>query len=72
MASSEEKIQQQQHSFTSLLQELGKASSSEIAATLTRREIVPLEKELDSKTVAILQERIQGAAKRSSKISSDA
>ncbi|NES17536.1 MAG: toxin-antitoxin system HicB family antitoxin [Symploca sp. SIO3E6] len=64
---SEEEIQQQQLSFTSLLQELGKASSSELAAALTEREMVPPEKDLDSNTVALLQQRIQDAAKASSK-----
>jgi len=53
----EEEIQQQQ-SFTSLLQELGKASSSELAAALTERDMVPIEKELDSNTVALLQKQI--------------
>ncbi|NER19536.1 MAG: toxin-antitoxin system HicB family antitoxin [Symploca sp. SIO1C2] len=55
---SEEEIQQQQLLFTSLLQELGKASSSEIAAALTERDMVPIEKELDSNTVALLQKQI--------------
>jgi HicB family len=56
---SEEDIQQQKQSFTALLQDLGKASSSEIAAALTERETVLPEKDLDFATIAILQQRIQ-------------
>lgn len=67
----EEEIQQQKLSFNSLMQELGKASSSEIATALTEREMVPPEKELDSKTITLLQQRIQNAAETSSKIGED-
>ena len=49
-----EEIQQQELSFQSLIQDLGKASSSEIATVLTERETVLPEKELDSNTVALL------------------
>ena len=60
---SEEEIQQQKLSFTSLLQELGKAPSAEITTALTEREMVPPEKDLDSNTVALLQQHIQDAGK---------
>lgn len=67
-----EEVQQQKLSFQSLIQDLGKASSSEIATALIEREIVPPEKELDSDTVALLQQKIQGAVKPPSKTDSDA
>lgn len=60
---SEEEIQQQKLSYTSLLQELGKSSSAEITTALTEREIVPPEKDLDSNTVALLQQRIRDSGK---------
>lgn len=59
---SEEEIQQQKRSFSSLLQDLGKASPPEVLETLTERKLVQLDKELDSNTVALLQQRIQDAA----------
>ncbi len=68
---SEEEIQQQKLSFNSLLQELGKASSSEITTALTEREMVSPENELDSDTVDRLQQRIQNAAKAPSKTGGD-
>lgn len=55
----EEEIQQQRLSFTSLLQELGEASSSEIATILAEREVVSPEKELDANTTALLRQRIR-------------
>ena len=69
---SEEEIQQQKLSFNSLLQELGKVSSAEIITALTERETVSSEKELDSDTIVLLQQRIQDAAKAPSKTSRDA
>lgn len=59
---SEEDIQQQKRSFLSLRQELGQASPSEISEALAARELVQPEKELDSNTVELLQQRIQDAA----------
>ncbi len=67
-----EEIQQQKLSFNSLLQELGKASSAEITTALAERETVSPEKELDSNTVALLQQKIQDAATASSKTDGDA
>lgn len=67
-----EEVQQQELSFQSLIQDLGKASSSEIAAALIEREMVPPEKELDSDTIALLQQRIQDTAKAPSKTGDDA
>ena len=67
----EKEIQQQKLSFNSLLQELGKASSSEITTELTERETVSPEKDLDSDTVALLQQRIQDTAKSPSKTGGD-
>lgn len=67
-----EEVQQQKLSFQSLIQDLGKASSSEIATALIERETVSLEKELDSDTVALLQQKIQGAANAPSKTDSEA
>ena len=67
-----EEIQQQKLSFQSLIQDLGKASSSEIATALTERETVPPEKELDSNTVTLLQQRIQDVAQETSKTGGDA
>ncbi len=58
-----EEIRQQKQLFNALLQELGKASSSEITTALTERENVSPEKELDSNTVALLQQKIQDTAK---------
>ena len=69
---SEEEIQEQKLLFNSLLQALGKASLAEITTTLTERETVPSEKELDSNTVALLQQKIQDAAKAPSKTHGDA
>lgn len=63
----EEELQLQKLSFNSLLPELGKASSTESTKALTEREMVPPEKELDSNTVALLQQRRQNAAKALSK-----
>lgn len=60
---SDEEVQQQKRLFDSMVQELGKGSSSEIAAALTEREMVPSEKELDSGTVESLQQKIKAAAK---------
>ena len=60
---SDEEVQQQKRLFGSIVQELGKASSSEIAAALAEREMVPSEKELDSGTVEGLQQKIKAAAK---------
>ena len=68
---SEEEIQQQKRLFSSLLQELGKASPLEISAALADREPVQPEKDLDSKTIALLLQRIEDAANASSKIGSD-
>ena len=68
----QEEVQQQKLSFQSLIQDLGKASSSEIAIALIERETVPPEKELDSDTVALLQQKIQDAAKATSKTDDDA
>ena len=67
-----EEIQQQKLSFQSLIQDLGKASSSEIATALTEREAVPPEKELDSNTVTLLQQRIQDVSQETSKKGGDA
>ena len=67
-----EEVQQQKPSFQALIQDLGKASSSDIATALSERETVPLEKGLDSETVALLQQRIQGAAKVPSQTGGDA
>ena len=61
-----EEIQQQKQSFNALVQDLGQVSLSEIATVLTERETVSPEKELDSKTVALLQQRIQDKAKTQS------
>lgn len=58
---SEAGIQAQKPSFNSLLQELGTASSSEIAAALAERDRVAPEQELDSNTVARLQQKIKNA-----------
>ncbi|MEO1634018.1 MAG: YlcI/YnfO family protein [Cyanobacteria bacterium J06631_9] len=60
---SKEEVRKQKLSFQSLIEDLGKASPSEIATVLSERETVPLEEELDSDTVNLLQEKIQGAAK---------
>ena len=68
----EEEIQQQKLSFNSLLQELGKVSSAETTTALAAREMTPPEKDLDSNTVAILQQKIKNATEASSKIGSDA
>ena len=67
-----EEIKQQELSFQSLIQDLRKASSSEVATALSERETVPLEKELDSDTIALLQQKIQGAANAPSKTGGDA
>ena len=67
-----EEIQKQKLSFQSLIQDLGKASSSEVATALIERETVSPEKELDSDTVALLQQKIQDVAKAPSKADSDA
>ncbi len=67
-----EEIKQQKLSFQSLIQDLGKAASSEIVTALSERETVPPEKELDSDTVALLQQRIQDATKAPSKTGGDA
>lgn len=64
-----EEIQQQKLSFNSLVQDLGKASLSEIATVLAERETVSPEKELDSNTVALLQQKIQEAGKIQSEAS---
>lgn len=61
-AVSKEDIQQQKLSFDALVQDLGKASSSEVATALAERETVSPEKDLDSHTVALLQEKIQNSA----------
>lgn len=66
-----EEVQQQKTSFQSLVHDLGKASSSEIAAALIEREMVPPEKELDSDTIVLLQQRIQDTAKAPSKTDSN-
>ncbi|MEL6606296.1 MAG: YlcI/YnfO family protein [Cyanobacteria bacterium J06614_10] len=58
-----EEVQQQELLFQALIQDLGKVASSKIATVLSERKTVPLEKELDSNTVALLQQRIQDAAK---------
>ena len=60
---SEEEIQQQKQSFNALIQELGRASSSEIRTALAERETVPRETDLDLNTVALLQKKIQDATK---------
>ena len=52
--------------------ENSKASSSEIVAALTERELVPPEKALDTDTVALVQQRIQDAQRASSQIGGDA
>ena len=67
-----EEVRQQKLSFNSLVQELGKAPSTEITTALAERETVLPEKELDSKTVALLQQKIQDIAKAPSKTGSDA
>lgn len=69
---SKEEIQRQKLSFNSLLQELGKASLSEMTTALAEREMVTLEKDLDSSTVALLKQKIQDAATASSKAGGDA
>ena len=69
---SEEEIQEQKRSFSSLLQELGKASPSEVSEALAEREQVQPEKTLDSNTAMLLQQRIQDATKASSQIGDDA
>ncbi|MGD1862091.1 MAG: YlcI/YnfO family protein [Leptolyngbyaceae cyanobacterium] len=56
---SDEEVQQQKRLFDSMVQELGQGSSSEIAAALAEREMVPPEKELDSDTVERLQQKIK-------------
>ncbi|MBE9061096.1 toxin-antitoxin system HicB family antitoxin [cf. Phormidesmis sp. LEGE 11477] len=66
-AVSKEDIQQQKLSFNTLVQDLGKASSSEVSAALAEREMASPEKDLDLHTVALLQEKIQDAAKAHSK-----
>ncbi|MEM8615281.1 MAG: YlcI/YnfO family protein [Cyanobacteria bacterium P01_H01_bin.105] len=67
-----EEIQQQKLSFQSLIQDLGKAASSEIATALSERETVSPEKALDHDTVTLLQQRIQDAAQATSKTGGDA
>ncbi|MEM6432734.1 MAG: toxin-antitoxin system HicB family antitoxin [Cyanobacteria bacterium P01_D01_bin.115] len=60
---SDEEVQQQKRLFDSIVQELGKDSSSEIAAALAQRETIPSEKELDSDTVERLRQKIKAAAR---------
>ena len=67
----EEEIQQQKLSFNALLQDLGRASSSEVAAALQARETVQQEADIDSNTVALLQKKIQDAAKTLSRTNND-
>ena len=67
----EEEIQQQKLAFNTLLQDLGQASSSEVATALAERETVQLETDLDSSIVALLQKKIQDAAKTSSRTDND-
>ena len=67
-----EEIKQQKLSYQSLIQDLGKASSSEIVTALTEREIVPSDKELDSNTVTLFQQMIQDTTKETSKTSGNA
>ncbi|MGJ3249450.1 MAG: YlcI/YnfO family protein [Elainellaceae cyanobacterium] len=61
----EEEVQQQKRIFESLLQDLGKASASEIQATLTEREYVEPEEELTSDVVARLRKRIEASSEKS-------
>ena len=65
---SEADVNIQKQMFKSLLQELGEASPSEIEAALAERELVQVEEELTSETVARLQQRIRDAVDASSKI----
>ena len=60
---SREDIQQQEQSFNALMKGLEKASSSEVSAALAEREMASPEKGLVPHTVALLQEKIQDAAK---------
>ena len=63
----QEEIQQQRQAFDDLVQDLGKASLSEIAATLNERDTVSPEKALAPDTVALLQQKIKDATQARSK-----
>lgn len=54
---------QQQSDFTSLLQKLGKSSSTEIEIALSERETVETEKELTPEIIAQFQQRLQSKKK---------
>ncbi|MDF5730666.1 MAG: toxin-antitoxin system HicB family antitoxin [Rhizonema sp. PD38] len=54
---SEEAVTQQKQSFATLLQQLGKASPSELESILAEREQIEPEAELSSEVIAHLQQR---------------
>jgi hypothetical protein len=54
---------QQQSDFTNLLQNIGKASPSEIEIALSERETVQPEKELTPEIIAQFQQRLQSKEK---------
>ena len=58
----EEEVEQQKQLFESLLQELGKASASEIQATLAEREHAEPEEELTSDVIIRLRKRIEASS----------
>jgi hypothetical protein len=62
---SEEEVEQQKRIFESLLKELGRASGSEIQATLAEREHAEPEEELTSDVITRLQKRIKASSEKS-------
>lgn len=61
----EEEVEQQKRMFESLLQELGRASASEMQTTLAEREPAELEEELSSDVITRLQKRIEASSGKS-------
>ena len=60
-ATQEKEIIEQEQSFNTLLQRLGKASESEIKSVLAEREVAQPEAELTSEIITSLQQKISNA-----------
>ncbi|QYX34366.1 toxin-antitoxin system HicB family antitoxin [Sphaerospermopsis torques-reginae ITEP-024] len=60
-ATPEKEISEQEQSFQTLLQRLGKASESQIQSVLAEREVVEPEEELSDEIIASLQQKINNA-----------
>ncbi|BAZ79058.1 toxin-antitoxin system HicB family antitoxin [Sphaerospermopsis kisseleviana CS-549] len=60
-ATPEKEINEQEQSFQTLLQRLGKASEGQIQSVLAEREVVEPEEELSNEIIASLQQKINNA-----------